>query len=659
MTITILPSRNEYTATAAQTVFNYTFKIFAATDLNVFVTPDGQVANDSTDQTTAFSVTGVGSEDGGTITLVTPSTVDDLVTIVSDIPESRTTDYQFNGDFIPDTVNDDFDRVVSLVKQIDEKTNRSLISQESQQGSKPLTLPEVLALNFLRWKADLSGLENVDLASFGSPTTSDLVTYNQGDTGAVDRTVENRLQERRSVLDFDADRDGGVDSYAAFVAAIDSLPDSGGIVYAPFGDYRLDTELVIDKHNVFLVGDGQGGDQSGVAAIRATATTRFFRGGSATTPLITFESSGDPKVGGGISDIMLDGSNLTTRVLNILSHRNARFADLYVYAGVEDNIFMGATSNTLNFNPYDSNNNRFDNVVVSNRNLGGTAKALRLTGGQGDGGTASGNSSYNRFYNCKFSSNNVVSDVLLEDTDNNVFSGCSISLLRLGSGEDDSSGNDGPSRYNQFHGCEIIAVTCGAGTSGGSSSFSNLFIGHADSNGAALPVLETGAGGSDDATASWFTTNGKIQLTTGINFGNNVAAVNTLDAYEEGTFTPGIAFGGGTTGITYTTQAGRYTRIGNRIIITIFIVLSSKGSSNGAATVTDLPFTSVNLGGALTACAARFFGMTGLSGAPQAFIPSNGTAVNLEESSATGAVVIADTEFTNTSSVMLHCSYEV
>ena len=222
MTITILPSRNEYTATTAQTVFNYTFKIFAATDLNVFVTPDGQTADDSTDQTTAFSVTGAGSEDGGTITLVTPSTVGDLVTIVSDIPESRTTDYQFNGDFLPDTVNDDFDRVVSLVKQIDEKSNRSLISQESQQGSKPLTLPEPSSLDFLRWRSDLSGLENVDVAANGAPTDADLVTYNQGDTEAVDRTVEEKLQESVSIEDFGASPSLS-DNTAAINAAFDYL----------------------------------------------------------------------------------------------------------------------------------------------------------------------------------------------------------------------------------------------------------------------------------------------------------------------------------------------------------------------------------------------------------------------------------------------------
>lgn len=170
MTIKVAATRNEFTATASQTVFNYTFKIFSSTDLNVFQTPAGQVCNDSTDQITAFTVTGVGNEDGGAITLTVGATVGDLITIVSDIPSTRTTDYQNNGDFIPKTVNDDFDRVVSLVKQAEEVANRTLVSAECQQGTKPLTLPEPVAGQLIRWNGAVTGMENVSPGSL-SPAT--------------------------------------------------------------------------------------------------------------------------------------------------------------------------------------------------------------------------------------------------------------------------------------------------------------------------------------------------------------------------------------------------------------------------------------------------------------------------------------------------------
>lgn len=164
MTITINPTRNEFTATAGQTVFTYTFKIFAATDLNVFQTPAGQDCAD-TDLITTFTVTGVGDEDGGTVILNTGATVGDLITIVSDIPDNRTTDYQFNGDFFPTTVNDDFDRTVSLVKQNNQRSSRSLQFEQCLQGVTDLSLPPPSAGLYLTWKADLTGMENA-----GAPT---------------------------------------------------------------------------------------------------------------------------------------------------------------------------------------------------------------------------------------------------------------------------------------------------------------------------------------------------------------------------------------------------------------------------------------------------------------------------------------------------------
>lgn len=162
MTITVSPARNEYTANAGQTIFNYTFKIFQNTDLNVYVTPAGQDANDSTDITTLYTVTGIGDEDGGSITLAIPTNANDLVTIVSNIPSSRTTDYQNNGDFRPNVVNNDFDRVVSLVKKVEDRTNRGLLLPESQQDPKPLSLPIPKAGMPVRWNGDASGLENYD-----------------------------------------------------------------------------------------------------------------------------------------------------------------------------------------------------------------------------------------------------------------------------------------------------------------------------------------------------------------------------------------------------------------------------------------------------------------------------------------------------------------
>lgn len=69
---------------------------------------------------------------------------------------------------------------------------------------------------------------------------------------------------------------------------------------------------------------------------------------------------------------------------------------------------------------------------------------------------------------------------------------------------------------------------------------------------------------------------------------------NTLDDYEEGTFTPSLSFGGAAVGVTYTLQAASYTKIGNLVHVRGRVVLSSKGSSTGTARITGLPFACTN-----------------------------------------------------------------
>ncbi len=63
-------------------------------------------------------------------------------------------------------------------------------------------------------------------------------------------------------------------------------------------------------------------------------------------------------------------------------------------------------------------------------------------------------------------------------------------------------------------------------------------------------------------------------------------ALLAIGAYTAPTsFTPVLSFGGGTTGITYTTQTGSYLQIGKLIFAQFKIVLSSKGTSTGNAAV--------------------------------------------------------------------------
>ena len=65
---------------------------------------------------------------------------------------------------------------------------------------------------------------------------------------------------------------------------------------------------------------------------------------------------------------------------------------------------------------------------------------------------------------------------------------------------------------------------------------------------------------------------------------------NTLDDYEEGTFTPTFDFSSGAGTLTYSDQVGRYTKVGSVVTVQALLVVSAKGTASGNISL-DLPFT--------------------------------------------------------------------
>ena len=119
-----------------------------------------------------------------------------------------------------------------------------------------------------------------------------------------------------------------------------------------------------------------------------------------------------------------------------------------------------------------------------------------------------------------------------------------------------------------------------------------------DTNVAAAGVTLAGttlaADGSDADINITVTPKGSGVVSTAANI--NAAGISfdsgttTLANYVTTTaWTPSISFGAGTTGITYTSQSGYYSRIGNIIFFVGYIVLSSNGSDTGYVRINGLP----------------------------------------------------------------------
>ncbi len=127
----------------------------------------------------------------------------------------------------------------------------------------------------------------------------------------------------------------------------------------------------------------------------------------------------------------------------------------------------------------------------------------------------------------------------------------------------------------------------------------NLKVSNSPTNGYALTAQSGNTGGLTWAAAGldgWSSNSGNLlpaDASKGIYLGvNSATAANLLDDYEEGTYTPVVTFGGGSSGITYNSGAtsGIYTKVGRMVLVSINITMTSKGSSSGTAEV-SLPFT--------------------------------------------------------------------
>ena len=129
-----------------------------------------------------------------------------------------------------------------------------------------------------------------------------------------------------------------------------------------------------------------------------------------------------------------------------------------------------------------------------------------------------------------------------------------------------------------------------------------------------------------------------------------------LADYEEGTFTPTLTFGGASVGITYAVNSGSYTKVGRLVTGRFIIVLSSKGSSVGGASILGLPFTvGSNLGSAVTEYASNF-----ALNPPTAGYPDNTAAtLSIWSMGVTGIVGSTDANFNNNTRLDMWFQYFV
>jgi hypothetical protein len=160
-------------------------------------------------------------------------------------------------------------------------------------------------------------------------TGSSKVGFLQSGTGATNRTVQAKLRDSISVLDFGADPTGATDSTTAIQAAINSISTtlsslgraSGTEIFFPTGTYLISSSLIVDQKNVLFSGNN--------SIVQYTGSSVAFLIGNAaylTDPTIGYYTAG-------FSRLYITLTNSSATGIRNNGYRNLSISYCYVRGG--------------------------------------------------------------------------------------------------------------------------------------------------------------------------------------------------------------------------------------------------------------------------------------------------------------------------------------
>jgi len=127
MTVSSTTVKNSYSGNGSTTVFAYTFKIFADSDLQVIIRSSTGTETTKT-ITTHYTVSGAGDASGGNVTFTSGNTPasGETVVIRRAVPQTQAIDYIANDPFPAETHEEGLDRATMTTQQVQEELDRSI-----------------------------------------------------------------------------------------------------------------------------------------------------------------------------------------------------------------------------------------------------------------------------------------------------------------------------------------------------------------------------------------------------------------------------------------------------------------------------------------------------------------------------------------------------
>jgi len=222
MTVSSSTNRWAYTGDGVTDTFAYTNRIYASTDLKVYV--------NAVLQTSGYSVSGIDVAAGGNVVFTTAPAADAAIVIDRDVPYTQPTLLEDTGKFPAANTMAAIDRVAILTQQLDAALSRTLRFPVTDTA--PIDDLPSFATRFGKYL----GFDSVT----GAPTLFSSVidlTSVTAEGGSAARALTQHFGDILSVKDFGALGDGATDDTAALQAAIDYCDANGLRLIVPKGTY--------------------------------------------------------------------------------------------------------------------------------------------------------------------------------------------------------------------------------------------------------------------------------------------------------------------------------------------------------------------------------------------------------------------------------------
>jgi len=425
-----------------------------------------------------------------------------------------------------------------------------------------------------------------------TPTGIDVTGTVTADGLTVDGNA--RIEEIGAIAKLTLERGGSAN--AADSAAVDLLETNAGSEGANFGDAATNGfRLKLDgSANDFLIQSGASGTVNTRFGIDRDSGDISFYNGAAAQGLFWDSSASALGLGTTSPNNRIDAVEAQGTVANVLANGTyvAKFTGNTTYTtGASQGILIGGVDGSLRgvalVAEAQSALNDHNFIIAVSGTSATPTERVRVAGAN-----------------------------LLVGQTTNTTTGTGVGLVPDGTSHMYSAGTDALMLGRGVSDGDILSFNR-SGTPVGAigTIFDDLYIGTGDTNirfdASNDAITPRGSGGSARPDAVDLGSSSvrfkDLHLSGGVVFGATGGAVSskTLDDYEEGTWTPAYT---GTTGgaVTYGTQTGSYTKVGN--LVTVVGELRAKRNTlSGNVEITGLPFTNSGNGAGLSVNFASSF----------------------------------------------------